>query len=86
MLSIPIAASLVVLFAGLFAVAQVRDAVTLGDVSGVQLVKPLGYVLLAPLSDVLDAISLLSARQHIAGLLGLLGLWVLVAPHAAARA
>jgi hypothetical protein len=77
LLSIPIAASLAVLVAGLFAVAQVRDAVTLGEVSGVHLVKPMGYVLLAPLSGVLDAISLLSARQHIAGLLGLLGLWSL---------
>jgi hypothetical protein len=77
LLRIPIAASLMVVIAGAFTVAQVRDAVTLGDVSDVQLVRPLGYVLFAPLSDVLDAISLLSARQHIAGLLGLLGLWAL---------
>jgi hypothetical protein len=77
LLSIAIALSLAVLVAGAFTVAQVRDAVTQGEVSGVQLVKPMGYVLLAPLSDSLDAISMLSARQHVAAILGLMGLWML---------
>jgi hypothetical protein len=77
LLLIPIAATFAVVIAGAFAVAPVRDAVTQGEVSGVQLVKPLGYVLLAPLSDVLDTISLLSARQHVAVLFGLIGLWAL---------
>jgi hypothetical protein len=75
-LSIPIAASLLVLVAGLFAVAQVRDAGTLGEISEVHLVEPIGYLLMAPMSDVLDALTLLSARQHVAGLLGLLALWI----------
>jgi predicted metal-dependent phosphoesterase TrpH len=77
MLLIPSAVSLTVLVADAFSVAQVRDAETLSGMTEVHLVKPLGYVLLAPLSGALDAISLLSARQHIAGLLGLLGLWAL---------
>ena len=74
-LSIPIAASLVVLLAGLFAVSQVRDAQTLLEMSGVHLVEPIGYLLMAPISDLLDALTLLSARQHVAGLLGVLVLW-----------
>lgn len=76
-LLIPIAVSIAVMVAGLFTVPQVRDAGTLQEVSGVHLVKPIGYILVAPLSDLLDAITLLSARQHIAGVLGLVGLWAL---------
>src|SRR5438105_15704625 len=41
----------------------------------VQLVKPLGYVIAAPLSDVLDALTLLSANQHVAVAAGVFALW-----------
>ncbi len=61
--------------AGWFPVAPVRDAATLQDVADVSLVRPQAYVDFAPFSDVLDAITLLSERQHVAVLLGLAGLW-----------
>ena len=47
-------------------VDPVRDAVTLGRVNEVTLRLPAGYLLLAPLSNVLDTLTLMSVRQHIA--------------------
>ncbi len=75
LLWIPIAIFLPVLVASAFAVPAVRDATTLQEVSEAYLVRPAGYVALAPLSNVLDAITLLSARQHIAFVLGLIVVW-----------
>jgi hypothetical protein len=74
---IAVAVSLTVLIAGWFPVAPVRDSATLQDVPEVSLVRPDAYVNFAPFSDVLDAITLLSERQHIAVLLGLAGVWSL---------
>src|SRR5262245_45470894 len=76
-LVIPVAASLLVLLSGCFPVEPVRDAATLGVVPDVFLDRPDAYVDLAPFSDVLDAITLLSERQHVAVLLGLMVLWCL---------
>jgi hypothetical protein len=73
--AIAIAVSLAVVIAGWFPVAPVRDAATLQDVSDVTLVRPRAYVDFAPLSDVLDTVTLLSERQHIAVLLGLAVMW-----------
>ena len=67
----------VVLSSGL-AVSPIRDAGSLSEVSEVSLQRPVGYVLLAPLSNVLDTLTLVSLRQHIAIVLGallLLALW-----------
>ena len=72
---IAVAVSLAVVIAGWFPVAPVRDAATLQDLAEVSLVRPRAYIDFAPLSDVLDAITLLSERQHIAVLLGLAGMW-----------
>jgi predicted metal-dependent phosphoesterase TrpH len=55
-----------------FAIAPVRDAVTLSPVPEATLRRSLGYVLIAPVSDVLDLLTLLSLRQHIALLVTLL--------------
>jgi predicted metal-dependent phosphoesterase TrpH len=73
--AIPIAVSLAVLIASRFPVAPVRDAATLQGVPEVYLGRPHAYVAFAPFSDVLDAITLLSERQHVAVLLGLLAMW-----------
>lgn len=67
--------SLAVILSGAFAVSPIRDAATLEDVSGVTLVRPIGYVVLAPLSAVLDMLTLLSRDQHIAFLAGCLVLF-----------
>jgi predicted metal-dependent phosphoesterase TrpH len=55
-----------------FAIPPIRDAVTLDQVAEAAFRRPAGYVLLAPLSNVLDLLTLLSVRQHIAVLLTLL--------------
>jgi len=54
-----------------FAISPVRDATTLGPVNEATLRRPASYVLLAPLSNVLDLLTLLSVRQHVALLLTL---------------
>ncbi|MDQ2665549.1 MAG: hypothetical protein M3Z05_06025 [Gemmatimonadota bacterium] len=64
-LGITIVAALAVLSAA-FAVDPVRDAATLGRVNEVSLALPTSYLLLAPLSNVLDTLTLMSVRQHIA--------------------
>jgi predicted metal-dependent phosphoesterase TrpH len=68
----PITIALLVLISAPFAIAPVRDAATLGPIAEAMLRRPLGYVLMAPVSDVLDLLTLLSLRQHIALLLTLL--------------
>lgn len=67
--------SLVVMLCAAAAIRPVRDAASLADVSEAFLVKPAGYVALAPLSAVFDTVVLLSVRQHIALLLGLVVLF-----------
>ena len=61
-----------VVVAAAFAVDPVRDAATLGAVREVTLRRPMGYVLLAPISEMLDTLTLMSVRQHIAFVLTLL--------------
>jgi predicted metal-dependent phosphoesterase TrpH len=60
-----------------FALSPVRDAVTGGAVPEVSLRRSPAYVLLAPLSDVLDVLTLLSVRQHVAVLLTLVVLFAI---------
>ena len=69
-------ASVAVVLSSAFAVAPIRDAVTLGEVAEASLMRPLGYVMLAPVSGVLDMLTLLSARQHVALFLGVVVLFV----------
>ena len=63
------------LSAGL-AVQPVREATVFTDSAESFLVKPFGYVAIAPLSNVLDMFTLMSVRQHIAMFAGL---WVIFA-------
>ena len=71
------AVTLAVLLSGGFAVQPTRDAATLSDVAEVHLVRPLGYVAMAPISNVLDMLTLLSTRQHIALFVGVVVLFTL---------
>lgn len=73
----PLLISAAVLLSGGFAVPPVRDAATLADVVDGYLVRPIGYILIAPLSNVFDMLTLLSLKQHIALVLGILVLFVL---------
>lgn len=75
---VPIAISAAVLLASAFAVQPVREASLLTDSAESFLVKPLGYVAIAPLSNLLDMLTLMSAKQHIAmfvALVVMVALW-----------
>jgi len=61
---VPLFLSALVVLSAVFAVAPLRDAQT-GAAEG-RLRSPLSYIVLAPLCDVLDAMSTLSVRQHVA--------------------
>jgi len=63
---------LLVAVSALFPVSPVRDAVTGLPLTEASLRLPPGYVLLAPLSALLDTLTLLSLRQHVALLVTLL--------------
>ena len=58
--------ALLVVISAVVPVDPIRDAVTLGHVNEASLGLPTGYRLLAPLSNVLDTLTLMSVRQHIA--------------------
>jgi hypothetical protein len=73
-----LAASAVVLLAAAVPLEPIRDAET-GAAVAATLRLPLAYVLFAPISDILDGVSLLSVRQHIA-----LAITIIVA-HASVR-
>jgi len=61
---VPLFLSVLIALSAAFAVAPLRDAQT-GVAEG-RLRLPISYIVLAPLSDVLDAMSTLSVRQHVA--------------------
>ena len=67
--------SLLVLVSADFAVDPIRNASTFQRVPDVHLVLSTGYLLLAPICSVLDTLSLMSVRQHIAILLTLVALF-----------
>src|SRR5687767_724142 len=74
----PLAVSVIVVLSSAFAVQPARDAATWRDVAEARLMRPVSYVALAPLSNVLDTLTLLSVRQHVAlavGLIVLFGAW-----------
>ena len=76
-----IAVSLAVVLSSGAAVQPVWDAATGADVAEAYLVRPMGYVVLAPLSNVLDTLVLLSVRQHAAllgGVVVLFAIWRVV--------
>ncbi len=58
-----------------FAVDPLRDASTFEPVPFVHLVLSAGYLLLAPICNVYDALSLMSLQQHVAILVSLVGLF-----------
>ena len=55
-----------ILLAALFPAAPLRDLATGARVDDAVLVRPASYVLLAPLSDVLDTLTALTPSQHVA--------------------
>ncbi len=79
--SLPVALAAVAValaLSALFPRAAIHDAVTGAPIAEARLHRPLGYVLLSPVSAVLDTLSLLSVRQHVALLLSLIVIFVVV--------
>ena len=70
--------TLAVLISAAVAVEPIRDASTLGVVPEANLDRSAGYLALAPLSNVLDVLTLFGVRQHIALLVWLIVLYVLM--------
>ena len=62
---LPILISLLVLLSSGAAEQPIRDAATLGEVPEAYLDRSLGYVVLAPLSNTLDMVTLMSVKQHV---------------------
>jgi len=76
---VPILPSLITLAVALssaVAVSPVFDAATGGDIVDAFLERPLSYVVLAPVSGILDTLTLLGAGQHIALLLSAIVVFV----------
>lgn len=61
-----LATLLLVAASALFATSPIRDAATLGPVPEASLRLPTLYLLFAPFSNLLDLVTLLSLRQHVA--------------------
>jgi hypothetical protein len=68
--------TLAVLVSAPFAVPPLRDAATLGGVPEARLALSPAYLGLAPISDVLDTLTLLGGRQHIALVVSAIVLYV----------
>ena len=66
-----VATTLLVILAAAVAEEPIRDAVTLGNISEAHLDLSIGYLAIAPISDVLDTLTLLGARQHVIVLISL---------------
>lgn len=77
-LTLPILLCAAVVLGGLARVSSLRDAVTGAPAAGVGLELPVLYVVLSPVSRILDAIGLLSTGQHIAFATAVVGASVLV--------
>src|SRR5579859_2869375 len=73
---VPIAVTLIVLLSAAFPLDAIFDAVTGAHVDEAQLTRSIAYVVVAPVSDVLDTITLLSVPQHIGLVLWAIGLYV----------
>jgi hypothetical protein len=70
--------TLLVLISAALAEEPVRDAMSLRLIPEAHLVLSVGYLAIAPLSDVLDTLTLLGARQHIVVLVSLLVVYAAV--------
>ena len=71
-----VAVTLLVLISAAFAEEPVRDAISLQPIPEAHLDLSTGYLSIAPLSNLLDALTLLGARQHIVVLASLVVLYI----------
>ena len=78
--------TVLVLIAAAFSQEAIRDAITLGPVPEAHLELSPGYLAVAPLSNVLDTLTLLGARQHIVVLVTVIVIYGIVRAWRAALA
>lgn len=71
-------ATLLVLVSAAFAEGPIRDAVSFGPVQEAHLEHSIGYLVIAPISAILDTITLLGVRQHIAIIISLIVVYIAV--------
>lgn len=69
-------ATLLLILSAAFAEDPIRDAVTLGPSPEAHLEHSVGYIAIAPISDVLDTLTLLGARQHTVVIISLIIIYV----------
>lgn len=74
----PIGITVALLVTALFTTDPIRDAVTLGPIGEGRLDLPPSYVAMAPISSVLDTLTLLTVGQHIALVLWAIAIFVAV--------
>ena len=73
-----VATTVLVLITAAFAQQPIRDAASLGTVTEAHIDLSAGYTAIAPLSNILDTLTLLGARQHIAVLISLAVLYAAI--------
>lgn len=71
-----VAVTLAVVVGAMFATDPIRDAVSLDAVGEARLDVSIGYIAMAPISAILDTITLLTIPQHIAVVLWVIGAYV----------
>ncbi len=74
----PIIVTLLVIITAAFAVDPVRDAATFDVVDEARLALPASYLALAPISAILDTLTLLTVAQHVAILVTAIALFALL--------
>jgi len=74
----PIGITVALLVTALFAADPIRDAATLGPIGEGRLDLPAAYVAIAPISSILDTLTLLTVGQHIALVLWAIGIFAAV--------
>ena len=75
---VAVVATILVLVSAAFAENPSRDAVSLGAVQEAHLEHSAGYLAIAPISAILDTITLLGERQHVAVILSLIVLYIAI--------
>jgi hypothetical protein len=81
----PIAITAALLVTVLFSTEPIRDAATLAPIGEGRLDLPPAYLAIAPISSILDTLTLLTVAQHVALILWAIGIFVLVRVRRARR-
>jgi len=73
-----VATTVLVILAAAFAEDPIRDAVTLGAATEAHLEHSVGYLAIAPISNIFDTLTLLGARQHLVVIISLILIYIAI--------